>query len=106
MLGGILSGLIETEEGPRFVMDAEHKTCYPEQAFIKAFGDAFIGHVAVALPEGVTPRNAARAIRSMKTERRHEAILKDALTRLRGADGVAADEVQRIGGSVVATFAV
>ena len=94
------------EEGPRFVMDAAHKTCYPEVAFIKAFGDAFIGQVAIALPPGVTPRRAAFAIRNMRNPKRHETILRDALTRLRRTDGVAAEEVQRSGGSVVATFAV
>jgi hypothetical protein len=104
MPGGTLSGTIE--EGPRFVMDAAHETCYPEEAFVAAFGDAFVGQVAAALPEGVTPRKAARAIRSMKNPTRHEVILRQAMERLRRSDGVTADAVQRSGGSIVATFAV
>jgi len=99
-----LSGPIE--EGPRFVMDAKSKTYYPEDAFIKAFGDAFVGQVAIALPNGATPRTAARAIRSMKNSSRHEIVLRDAMVRLRREEGVDVDEIRRIGGSVVATFAV
>jgi len=87
-------------------MDAENGTYYPEKAFIDAFGEAFLGQVAAALPIGATPRKAARAIRGMRNPKRHAIILRQALVRLRRSESVTAEEIDRSGGSVVATFAV
>lgn len=88
------------------MMDATRETCYPEAEFVTAFGDAFVGQLAVAIPEGSTARNAARAVRNMRNPSRHEIILQGAFERLRRAVGVSVEEVQQSGGSVVATFAV
>ena len=95
-----------TEEGPRFVMIAENQMCYPEPAFIKAFGDAIIGQLAVAIPQGASVRKAARAVQGMKHTERYKMVLGSALRMLCESEGVDVEAVQRSGGSVVATFAI
>ena len=95
-----------TEEGPRYEMIAESQACYPEPAFIKAFGDAVIGQLAAAIPQGASARRAARAVQGMKHPERYKMVLGSALRLLRESEGVDVAAVQRSGGSVVATFAV
>jgi len=93
-------------EGPRFVMDAAHQQCYPEHDFIVMFGDAFAEHFAKVTVGADTPRKLMRALRGLPRDHHHKAVLASALKLLRKGEGLVVDAVHRMGGSVVATFAV
>jgi len=101
-----LSGTTETKEGPRFVLFAESRSYYSEEAFQAAFNEAFLGLLASAIPEGGTARKVARSIVGMKNKARYEAVLKTALSRLSRTESVSAAEVDLVGGTVVAAFPV
>ena len=95
------------DDAPRFVMivTRDAQVCYPEADFINAFSDAFLGRLASAIPQGSTARHAARAVRGLKRDGQHKKVLRAAVDRLQlQAESVGVEEVQRIGGSVVATF--
>ena len=94
-----------TKEGPRFVMDARTKRCYPEDQFVVAFNESFLGHLASVSRPSTTARSMARTITSLKHERHHKAVISGAMEILRRTPGEDVSEVARIGGSVVATFA-
>jgi hypothetical protein len=71
----------------------EDKTTRPVVAYLGAFYDladyeaifnqAMLDHLSSKLPEGCSPRRAARVLRGMKTKEGHTAVLRAALAKLR-----------------------
>lgn len=85
---------MSSPDEPRdFVM--HDRQCYPAEAFHAALAEATANRLEALLPQGATPRQAFKAVRSLKTPEAHAAVMSEAMRILRDS-GTAVPLVEAI----------
>lgn len=79
---------------------------YPAAVYHAALNEALLDRLERTLPEGATPRQAARAIQALKKPANYKAVMNDALARVAasGLDVPLAEAIRDAEGLPIAAF--